>query len=173
MSFKNSILFVMRKWRMSHYSILLFKPICLTILGPLYFPDYYYAVAIRFTKWLLAVFKAGPVCDWWSGDTERRPSVSGGNVSECVGAIVTSSSLSSWTISQTRVRVYTRYYTGNLWRVTVDRIVSFKDIQIWISGISLIFAIYLLVCEIVVAPVCANHSIKVFSMNSLGILVNV
>ena len=63
--------------------------------------------------------------------------------------------------------------TQDIMHYSVDRIVSFKDIQIWTSGISLIFAIYLLICEIVLASVCANHSIKVFSMNSWGILVNV
>ena len=37
---------------MSQFSILKFKPIPMSILGPVYFPDNYYAVAFRFTKWL-------------------------------------------------------------------------------------------------------------------------
>ena len=47
--------------------------------------------------------------------THRCPSVSAGNVSECVGPIVTSSSLSSWTISETRTRpVNTKYHLPTL-----------------------------------------------------------
>ena len=85
--------------------------------------------------------------------TERCPSVSGGNVSECVGPIVTSSSLSSWTISETRTRpVNTKYHSPSLKGLELsfyeiasmtniqnmvayrpkDMVLFDNDIQIWI-----------------------------------------
>ena len=135
----------------------------------------------------LAAFKAGSVCHWWSGDRAVSISVRRECVwmcrSDCHKFLsVIMDNIRNQDHDKILLSISQRLRTLLLWKSEHDQhyislrhknIVLFNDIQIWISGISLIFAIYLPICEIVFGPVCANHSIKVFSMNSWGILVNV